>query len=70
MKNSLLSLTVVKDNWHEQKGKLKTRFSTLADANLHYKRRKSNVVLDIEKDHPLKTKEELTAIDFSTLSTF
>jgi hypothetical protein len=42
----------------------------LADANLHYKQRKSRTPLHTQEEKIHKTKEDLTAIDFRTISTF
>jgi hypothetical protein len=70
MKNSPITLALVKGSWNEQKGRFKARFSTLADANLHYKQRKSRTPLHTQEEKIHKTKEDLTAIDFRTISTF
>jgi hypothetical protein len=70
MKNPPITLATVKGNWDEQAGKFKAKFSMLADMNLSYKQHNATVSEHIAEDTSHKTKEELTAIDFSTLSTF
>ena len=39
---STTTTTPVKGNWNEQKGKLKAKFSTLTDADLHYEEGKKD----------------------------
>jgi hypothetical protein len=70
MKNPSLTLATVKGTWDEQSGKFKAKFSMLTDTNLSYKRNNVSVPEHKAEDATHKTKEELTAIDFSTLSTF
>jgi uncharacterized protein YjbJ (UPF0337 family) len=52
----------VKGNWKEQKEKLKARFSTLSDADLHYENGKKDEMLEKIQIKTGKTKEELAGI--------
>jgi uncharacterized protein YjbJ (UPF0337 family) len=49
-------------NWDEQKGKLKTKFSTLTDADLTYEEGKKDEMLNRLQIKLGKTKEELAKI--------
>ena len=52
----------VKGNWDEQKGKLKAKFPTLTDADLHYEEGKKDVMFSNVQTKLGKTKEELQTI--------
>lgn len=52
----------VTGNWNEQKDKLKAKFLTLTDADLHYEEGKKDEMLNNLQVKLGKTKEELTAI--------
>ena len=54
--------TLVKGNWSEQKGKLKAKFSTLTDADLHYEEGKKDEMFTNVQTKLGKTKEELQTI--------
>ena len=56
----------VKGNWSEQKAKLKAKFSTLTDADLHYENGKKDQMLNKVQVKLGKTKEEMDLI-ISTL---
>jgi uncharacterized protein YjbJ (UPF0337 family) len=49
-------------NWNEQKGKLKAKFSTLTDADLHYENGKKDEMFTKIQTKLGKTKEELSTI--------
>ena len=49
-------------NWSEQKGKLKTKFSILTDADLNFEEGKREEMLDRVQIKLGKNKEELAAI--------
>jgi uncharacterized protein YjbJ (UPF0337 family) len=49
-------------SWDEQKGKLKTKFSTLTDADLSYEEGKKDEMLNRLQIKLGKTKEELAKI--------
>ena len=54
--------TPVKENWNEQKEKLKAKFSTLTDADLHYEEGKKDEMFANVQTKLGKTKEELQTI--------
>jgi uncharacterized protein YjbJ (UPF0337 family) len=58
----MTTLTEVKGNWNEQKGKLKEKFSTLTDADLQYEEGKKDAMLEKVQAKLGKTKEELATI--------
>lgn len=62
MKNSTPETTPKNENWNEQKGKLKAKFSTLTDADLHYENGKKDEMLTKIQTKIGKTKEELNTI--------
>lgn len=63
MENSKNTAAAVSQpNWKEQKGKLKAKFATLTDADLHYEEGKKDEMLRNVQTKLGKTKEELTAI--------
>lgn len=63
MENSKNTTAAVNQpNWKELKGKLKAKFSTLTDADLHYDEGKKDEMLRNVQNKLGKTKEELTAI--------
>ncbi|HRB71856.1 MAG TPA: CsbD family protein [Flavobacterium sp.] len=51
-----------KSNWHEQKGKLKAKFPSLTDADLHFEEGKKDEMLSRVQNKLGKSKEELTKI--------
>lgn len=51
-----------KGKWSEQKGKLKAKFSTLTDADVHYEEGKKDEMLTKIQTKLGKTKEELANI--------
>ncbi|MDI9309362.1 MAG: hypothetical protein QM535_04015 [Limnohabitans sp.] len=50
------------NNWKEQKGKLKAKFSSLTDADLHFDEGKKEEMLSRVQVKLGKTKEEFTSI--------
>jgi uncharacterized protein YjbJ (UPF0337 family) len=52
----------VKSNWTEQKTKLKAKFPTLTDADVHYEDGKKDEMFNKIQVKLGKTKEELAAI--------
>ena len=59
MTESTTTPTPVKGNWNEQKGKLKAKFSTLTDADLHYEEGKKDEMFTNVQTKLGKTKEEI-----------
>lgn len=51
-----------KGNWTEQKGKLKSNFPTLTDADLHYENGKKDEMFNRVQTKLGKTKEELDTV--------
>ena len=66
MINYTATPTPANGDWNEQKTKLKAKFSTLTDADLHYEEGKKEEMLNKVRFKLGKTKEELAAI-ISTL---
>ncbi len=62
MANPTKTPTPVKGNWNEQKTKLKTKFPTLTDADLHYEEGKRDAMLTKVQNKLGKTKEQLSTI--------
>lgn len=50
------------NNWKEQKGKLKAKFSSLTDADLHFEEGKKDEMLNRVQEKLGKTKDELSSI--------
>ncbi|TND01984.1 MAG: csbd family protein [Bacteroidetes bacterium] len=61
-KENTINPAPVKGNWNEQKGKLKAKFSTLTDSDLHYENGKKDEMLTKIQNKLGKTKEEFAAI--------
>jgi uncharacterized protein YjbJ (UPF0337 family) len=57
-----MNTTVVKGNWHEQKGKLKQKFAELTDNDLMFEKGKKEEMLGKIQIKLGKTKEEFAAI--------
>lgn len=62
MTESTLTPAPVKGNWNEQKVKLKAKFSTLTDADLHYEEGKKDDMFTKIQEKLGKTKNELQTI--------
>ena len=62
MKDLKPNSTPLAGNWKEQKDKLKAKFSTLTDADLHFESGKKDEMMAKVQKKIGKTKEELTAI--------
>ncbi len=60
--NTASGTTTASGNWNEQKGKLKAKFSTLTDADLHYENGKKDEMFAKIQVKIGKTKEELHTI--------
>ncbi|MBL7924427.1 MAG: general stress protein CsbD [Bacteroidia bacterium] len=66
MTEKTTSETPVLGNWSDQKNKLKAKFSTLTDADLHFEEGKKDEMLNKVQIKLGKTKEQLAQI-ISTL---
>ena len=62
MTDSTATSVPITGNWIEQKGKLKAKFSTLTDADLHYEEGHRDEMLGKVQVKLGKTKEELATI--------
>lgn len=62
MQNATPTPANAKGNWTEQKSKLKAKFSSLTDADLHYEDGKKDEMMNKVQIKLGKTKEELAAI--------
>jgi len=63
MENSKATpVNVAAPSWKEQKGKLKAKFSTLTDADLHFEEGKKDEMLKKVQTKLGKSKEEFKAI--------
>jgi uncharacterized protein YjbJ (UPF0337 family) len=62
MANSIAAQVPAKGNWNDQKAKLKTKFSNLTDADLHFEEGKKDAMLAKLQTKLGKSKEELTKI--------
>jgi uncharacterized protein YjbJ (UPF0337 family) len=62
MTNATATPAPAKGNWKEQKGKLKAKFSTLTDTDLHYEEGKKDEMLNKIQVKLGKTKDEFNAI--------
>jgi uncharacterized protein YjbJ (UPF0337 family) len=62
MTNTPTTSTPVQGNWNEQKTKLKAKFTTLTDADLHYENGKKDEMLTKIQTKLGKTKEELQSV--------
>jgi uncharacterized protein YjbJ (UPF0337 family) len=58
----LINSTHLLENWNEKKGKLKGKFLSLTDADLHYENGKQDEMLTRIHLKLGKTKDELTSI--------
>jgi len=62
MSNDRHNHNPAKENWTEQKTKLKAKFSTLTDEDLHYENGKKEEMMTKIQEKLGKTKVEMTAI--------
>lgn len=65
MENSKETSQAVKTSWKEQKGKLKLKFPSLTDADLHFEEGKKDEMLRKVETKLGKTKEEFSKIILS-----
>lgn len=65
MENSKETSQAVKTSWKEQKGKLKLKFPSLTDADLHFDEGKKDEMLRKVETKLGKTKEEFSKIILS-----